>query len=211
VKRLLSAVREMKWMVQILAGLLLLAVGCSKDSNPSADNPANKDFVALGWLDFEGQKYDAAITNFTEAYNKATAVTVRGEALSGRAWSYAYKRDLFQAKGDFVFASGLVGVAPAVMNDIRVGAAFVHYSLNEFSPAASYANAALADNPSYVFSHDSKVTAKRVRLLLAQSYYAMGQFTQCAAQLDIIDSSGAPHLADPTSLLGSITAILNTL
>ena len=32
----------------------------------------------------------------------------------------------------------------------------------------------LTDNPSYTFSHDSKVMAKRLRLLLAQSNYANG-------------------------------------
>ena len=193
----------------------VLAVGffaCSKDSSTGpVPGPENRDYLALGWSNFETQKYDSAVTNFTSAYNQATTVAARGEALSGRGWSYTYKRDLSKGKADFVFAVGLTGVAPAVMNDIRVGGALALYSLNDFSTAASYASTALTSNSSYIFSHDSKVTAKRVRILLAQSYYAAGQFSQCAAQLDILDAAHAPHVADPAGLLAVIASLLNSL
>jgi hypothetical protein len=122
-----------------------------------------------------------------------------------------YKRDLPGAKTDFSSAVVTTGIVASVLNDARAGEAFTLYALNMYSDAALYANAALTDNPAYIFAHDAKVTAKRLRLLLVQSYYANGQFTLAAAQLDIVDPARAPHSADPTVLLGAITAALNSL
>lgn len=198
------------WLLSIALSMSFYA--CSKDSSTGpGPAPVDKDYIALGWSNFESQKYDSAVVDFTSAYNQATTGSVRGEALGGRGWAYMYKRELSKGKSDFVFSTGLTGVAPAVMNDIRVGGALALYSLNDFSTAASYASAALTENPSYVFAHDSRVTAKRVRILLAQSYYAAGQFSLCAAQLDLLDSARAPHAVDPAGLLAVITSLLNTL
>lgn len=202
----------MKRFQTLFVGALLLLGGCAKDSASGPETkPADKELLALGWADFESKRYDDAISNFTDAYVKGTTLEIRSEALCGRGWSYAYKRVLSTAKGDFVFAADLTGVPTRVMNDLRVGAAFVLYALNDFSGAASNANEALSANSSYAFTHDVKVTTTRVRLLLAQSYYALGQFSQCAAQLDLIKPTAAPHPTDPSSLLGSITALLNSL
>ena len=85
------------------------------------------------------------------------------------------------------------------------------YSLNDFASAITYSNAVLTDNPSYTFTHDVRVTAKRLRLLLVQSYYANGQFSSAASQMDVIDPARAPHSSDPSILLASITAALNSL
>lgn len=194
------------------AALLLMLAACSKESTTGpAPSPVGKDYQALGWSNFETQKYDSAIINFTSAYNMAVTDSARGKALAGRGWTYTYKRDLTKAKADFVFAIGLIGLPTEVLNDIRAGGAFTLFSLNEFSLAATYAGAALTSNPAYVFSHDSKVTARRLRILLAQSYYASGLFSLCAAQLDILDSSQAPHASTPSTLLAHITSLLGTL
>ena len=202
----------MKYISFVGVLVFLTMTGCSKDStSTSPPPPVEKDNLALGWQSFEAQRYDSAVTYFTTAYNEATTVPLRCESLSGRGWSYMYKRDLVKSKGDFVFATGLTGITASVLNDVRVGSAFALYSLNDFSGAASNANAALSDNPAYVFAHDAKVTLKRVRLLIVQSFFANGQFAQSAAQLDIVDPSRAPHSIDPTILLGNITAALNSL
>ena len=201
--------------VVVVLGLLaaVLAAGCSKDDSSAGPDqkPEEKDYLALGWSDFDAQRYDAAVTNFTEAYNRAATAVVRGDALNGRGWSYAYKRDLVKSRGDFIFATGLTGIAPAAVNDIRAGAAMVLHALNDFSASITFAEAVLADNPSYVFSHDLKVNAKRMRLLLAQSHYANGQFGQAASHMDIADPSRSPHSTEPAPLLASIIAALNSL
>ena len=144
---------------------------CSKDSSPTGPGLTlkDKDYVALGWQQFEAQRYDSAITSFTNAYLVSSTSSVQGEALCGRGWSSMYNRDLPKAKSDFTLAVGISGLTPEVLNDARAGSAFALYSLNEFPDAASSAIAALTSNPSYAFVHDAKVTAKRLRLLLVRS------------------------------------------
>jgi hypothetical protein len=192
--------------------LLLAAAGCSKGSSSTGpDESKAKVSLAQGWQDFEGQRFDSAVNDFTTAFTAASLSAERGEALTGRGWSYAYKRNLPSARADLVFATGVSGIDAGVLSDARVGAAFVLYGLNDFTGAAAYADTALTRAPSYTFSHDSKVTAKRVRLLLAQSYFANGQFSQAASQMDIFDTAHAPHSSDPAVLLGSISAALSSL
>jgi tetratricopeptide (TPR) repeat protein len=200
--------------LRLIAGLVAVTLlACSKESSPSGPDLtlADKDYLAQGWRQFEVQRYDSAATSFTSAYTLASTQAVRAEALNGRGWSLMYKRDLQGAKTDFSSAVAITGIAASVLNDARAGVSFTLYALNMYADAASYAITALTVNPSYVFSHDAKVTAKRLRLLLVQSYYANGQFTLAAAQLDIVDPAQAPHSADPTVLLGAITAALNSL
>ncbi len=209
------ALKEKLLNAQLVAGLVmaLTLLACSKDSSPSGPDltKADKDYLAQGWQQFELQRYDSAGTSFTSAQSLASTQAIRAEALNGRGWCSMYKRDLAAAKTDFSAAMEITGIAGNVLNDARAGAAFTLYALNMYPDAASSANAALTDNPSYAFAHDAKVTATRLRLLLVQSYYANGQFSLAAAQLDIVDPARAPHSSDPTILLGSIAAALNSL
>ena len=206
-----TAGSSLRVLIAIAATLSLSA--CSKDSSPTGPGLtlSDKDYLALGWHQLEAQHYDSASTSFTSAYTAATIDAIRSEALEGHGWSSMYKRDLAKAKSDFITVIGTTGVASAILNDARVGAAFTLYALNSFPDAAVYADAALTVNPSYLFAHDPMVTTQRLRLLLAQSYYAAGQFTSAASQLDILLPAQAPHSADPVVLLASITSALNSL
>jgi len=197
----------------VIAVFIVSLLGCSKDSSSTApvEKPPETSSLQVAWKNFEEQHYDAAVVSFTEAYNKASTDAVRAEAIGGRGWAYAYERDFSSAKNDFVIALGFVGITNAVRNDCRVGYAFVLHALNDFAGAISFGGAVLSDQPSYVFSHDQRVTTKRVRLLLAQSYYAIGMFVSAASQMDLVDPSGAPHSSDPPTLLGTILSALNSL
>lgn len=197
----------------IITFVMLSAWGCSKETTTETpqEKPEVKNYLVLAWQEFEAGHYDTAAAYFTEAYNRTTVITEQGEALCGRGWANAYKRELAKAKSDFSFALGLSGITSIIRTDAMVGNAFVLYALNDFDGAIVSANSALVNIPAYTFSHDSKVTVKRIRLLLAQSYFAIGQFTQAAEQMNILDPSNAPYPTDPMVLLGKILAVLNSL
>ena len=210
-----SSIRIRKFKRILFAGSLafIFVAGCSKSSSPTSSNNdlTEAQTLALGWQNFEAGRYDAAVTSFTTVNNQSSSAAVRGEALCGRGWSYLSQRNLGWAKSDFAIASGLAGVSSGVLDDIRVGQAFALFSSNDFSGASTSAAAALSDNPTYSFSHQVKVTTKRVRLLLAQCYFGSGQFSTAATQLDVLDPAQAPHSSDPSLLLQSITFLLNSL
>ncbi len=192
---------------------LMLVIGCSTDSGPTppTDEKRDSDYLQQGWKDFKEGRYDAAILNFNEAFNKGTSGSLRAEAICGRGWSNAYKRELSKARSDFAFALGTTGITTDVQLDVRAGGAIVAHALNDFVEAISLAQSVLTQRPTYTFVHDSKVTARRLRLLLAQSYYADGQFTQAASQMDLFDPSQAPHPTEPALLLPKILAALQSL
>jgi hypothetical protein len=212
---MITSVRSKRVRGALVACILVFfaMAGCSKGSSPTSSNNDLTDTqtLALGWQNFEAGKYDAAVTNFTSVNIQSSSTAVRGEALCGRGWASMNLRNLAGAKSDFAIASGLAGISSGVLDDIRVGQAFALYALNDFPGAASSGTAALSDKPSYSFTHDAKVTAKRVRLLVAQSYYASGQFALAAGQLDILDPTHAPHSSDPSILLASIMSQVNSL
>lgn len=192
--------------------LFLVVSGCSSDTPAPPENKVDETtLLQQAWQEFEGGQYDKAISLFTELFNGASSSETRGEALSGRAWSQSYKRVFEKAKSDYAFALGLAGIAPQTKNDLRVGYALVLNAVNDFSGAVTFASAALAEKPAYSFPHDSKISVKRIRLLLAQSYYATGQFPLAAAQMDLFNPAAAPHSTDPPILLQKITAAYNSL
>lgn len=199
--------------VLLILSLLFFIGGCSKKSSPTPpeEEPVEKNYLDLAWKNFEAQRYDSAIVNFTEAFNRATSVTLRAEAIGGRGWSNAYVRSLEKAKSDFSFALSISEISSDVRADCSIGHGFVLYALNDFAGTISSIQSVLPQRPNYAFAHDPKVTAKRVRLLLAQSYYANGEFAQAAEQMNTIDPTGAPHSADPVVLLGKILAAMNSL
>ena len=203
----------MRLFISVSIIAVLVGAGCSKESSSSGPDQklSDTEYIALGWSDFEAQRFDSAVNDFTQAYNQTSLPVVRGDALNGRGWSYAYKRDLAKSKSDFVFAISFNGINPAALSDVKAGAAFVFYSLNDFPSAITYSNAVLTEIPTYTFSHDAKVTSRRLQLLLVQSYYANGQFSSAANQLDIFDPARSPHSSDPSILLASITSALNSL
>lgn len=199
--------------ITLMVPFLLLLAACAKDAAPTPplDIVGDKELLALGWKDFEEKRYDSALVNFTEAYNKSTTAAIRAESLCGRAWANSYKRDFAKAKSDFAFALGVSGITTDVDLDVRVGHAFVAHAQNDFISAISFAHAVLTQRPAYLFSHDARVTAKRIRMLLIQCYYADGQFIQAAAQMDLLDPANAPHGIDPVILLRKILAARGSL
>lgn len=197
----------------LTAAFVLLLLGCGKESalTPPPETPDDKALLASGWKDFEEKKFDSAIANFTEAYNKSTSAAIRAESLCGRAWAYSYKRDFAKAKSDFAFALGVSGITTDIDLDVRTGHSFVAHALNDFTSAIALAHAVVVQRPTYVFAHDARVTAKRVRMLLIQCYFADGQFTQAAAHIDLFDPANAPHASDPVILLQKILAARGSL
>ncbi|MFN3135874.1 MAG: choice-of-anchor D domain-containing protein [Candidatus Kryptonium sp.] len=171
--------------------------------------------IQSGWQSFSNKDYNGAFTKFDQAVSLSRTSSrydsLRAEAECGRGWSRAYKREFSLARNDLLNSLAHQSVSQSVSLNSKAGLAFVHHALNEFSSAIQRALEVLNVNPNYVFAYDSRVYYKRLRLVLAQSYYTLGDFKSAAQQLDIIDPAKAPHSTDPTILLRQIQEMWNRL
>ncbi|CUT00498.1 choice-of-anchor D domain-containing protein [Candidatus Kryptobacter tengchongensis] len=185
--------------------------------NGNGDATINQivSLIQSGWQSFSNKNYNDAFTKFDQAVSLARTNSrydsLQAEAECGRGWSRAYNREFQLAKNDLLSALAHQSASQNVTLNSKAGLAFVHHALNEFSSAIQRALEVLNANPNYVFVYDNRVYHKRLRLVLAQSYYTLGDFQNAASQLDIIDPAGAPHSTDPTVLLRQIQEMWSRL
>ena len=167
-----------------------------------------KNLISSGWQLFESKKYTDAEVKFDSAVVLSSGISVldslKAEAWLGRGWSRAHLEDMDNAKLDLLSSAGVQSANPRVILGAKAGLAFVHHALNEYNNAIKRANEVLNEDANYVFEHDSRVYYKRLRLVLAQSYYSIGDFQKAASELDILDPANAPHSTDPVELLRAI-------
>ncbi|MFH0992355.1 MAG: hypothetical protein V1799_20335 [bacterium] len=199
------------WIVVCLA--LLAASGCSTSSDPSASQNSDlaSEYLMRAWKEFESKRYDAASLLFTDAINSATTDSVKADGYSGRGWSALLSRKLSNALSDYDKALNISQAPEPVKIDAKAGRSYAQFAAKDFSGTIASASEVLRLRSSYTFSHASAVTATQVRLLLAQSYFATGQYYQAAQQLDILNPQQAPHSSDPTLLLAKITSLVSIL
>ena len=60
------------------------------------------------------------------------------------------------------------------------------------------------------FAKRSTITHLHLRWVLAEAYLNRGSYSQCAGQLDIIES-GVEHIVDTQSLLADLQRLFSTL
>jgi len=166
------------------------------------------NLIQSGWQLFTARNYDGALVKFDSAVTLARTNTIydslQASAECGRGWTRAYRREFSLAKNDLLNSLAHQSISQNVKLNSKAGLSLVHHALNEFSAAIQRALEVLNENANYVFEYDNRVYHKRLRLVLAQSYYTLGDFQNAAKQLDIIDPAGAPHSTDPVVLLKQI-------
>lgn len=47
--------------------MMLSVFGCSRNPAEPQQKATDKEYLALGWSDYEGGRYDSAVNNFTQA------------------------------------------------------------------------------------------------------------------------------------------------
>lgn len=183
----------------------------------NGDDRADEINAAIdsGWQLFETQDFAGAEGAFESAIADANLSplyeNLLAEAESGRGWVRAKQRNFSSARSDFQTSLSRQNIETSTELNSKAGLAFVHHALNQFNLAVQRAGQVLNADANYTFEHDGSVYHKSLRLLLAQSYYSLGDFLNAAAQLDILDPDNAPHSADPGELLPVIQALLASI
>ncbi|HGE69503.1 TPA: tetratricopeptide repeat protein [Candidatus Poribacteria bacterium] len=175
----------------VFIGLLLLAVSfisCGGDEQESVVVTAEM-IVEQGWTEYSAGNYESAIIKFQSALAKSPEMS---EAYNGIGWSNAKLGKISDSIDNFKKA---VSKDPQNV-DAHAGLAGVYFISGNYELAIASAKQALTIKFDYQSPHD-KVKAGSLRLLLAQSYYNMGDYASAKAQIEILGIYG--KTLDPSS------------
>jgi tetratricopeptide (TPR) repeat protein len=172
----------MKVLLAMLCGCgLLLAVGCGRDGGGPSDTAAS--LTAAGWVLFEKGEYDLAIAKFSQALNLDAAYA---DAYNGLGWAYANLDSLAHSLENF----GLCISQDSTLADPYAGCAPVYRDYEpepaHFDSAVAYASEALGKDSDYQFSHDTSFDWRDLHLIMAQSYYGLGEFLSAKDEVDAL-------------------------
>jgi len=194
----------------LLACIILVAfmIGCSAENNngvePGDDPAPDPTLVQLGWAAFGAGQYDTAEQLFTQA---ATEDATNHEAHNGKGWALLRLDNLAGAIVSFDAAlnNGFAGADP------HVGKAILLRDLRpvNYAAAITEANTALSIDSDYAFVHDTELDWKDVRLILAQCYFATGQYDEANSQVGLLGGTMQNPASDTfvEDLLAEIQAL----
>ena len=170
--------------------------GSSPSGGSKSTDPPSVDLVASGWEAFETGDMDEARLDFLSALDEDP---VPEDTHNGLGWTYALLDSLLPAFDHFQTA---IGESPADPEPLA-GLALILYELPDpdYIGAINTASAALALDARFLFDHDSGLDWVDLRLILAQSYFAITHYSEAAAQLDSMgiaspDTASATYVTD---------------
>lgn len=168
-----------------------------------------------GWEHFTNQEYSAAKLSFSELLDITAGLafydSLEAEGECGRGWARAFLREYEGSADDFKAGLDHLRLGDETRLNTLAGLAVVSQTLNRFQEAIDYGTALLALEPGYAFQYDHRINYQRIGLILVQSYYSIGDFTNAAAQIDLLDPDNAPHSSDPEELLSAIQAFASRI
>ena len=146
--------------------------------------------VDQGWSAFESRDYSGAETSFEQAIADDPE---NSRAHNGLGWANTRLDKLQGAVSSFdnALTYGFEGADP------HAGKAIVLRDLEpvDYTAAISSANTALGIESNYAFAHDAGLDWKDLRLILAQSHFALGEYVEANTQVGILGGT----VQDPDS------------
>ena len=178
--------------------------------------------ISKGWDEFESGNYNESLSSFVSAMNQARVSsiydTIYDKAMHGLGWSMLFDRGTndyaLAAYNNFLSCANNYLLPMNSYYDVLAGVAISGVlALEKTSPTfiISAANNVLSEYPNYQFSHKVSVNYKHVRMSKVQAYYYIGQYTNAASEMDILDPTNAPHSDDPIKLLTAIQNLSGSL
>ncbi|MDI6740420.1 MAG: hypothetical protein QME74_08670 [Candidatus Edwardsbacteria bacterium] len=166
-----------KTFIVALSLLVTVAAGCSKKSSTEPEELTAAEYLAQGWNNFVMGSYSTALSRFDNAIGKDASMA---DAYNGKGWCQGILGSPAGALATFK-----VGLSHSGSNnEIKAGMAFTYAAMDSFSQAVTYGLNVLTADSLWQFSHtyresprDNKLDCKEVRLLLAQNYFKLGQFS----------------------------------
>jgi len=174
---------------KIIIALVLSAVilvGCSNGTG--SEDKSAADLTNEGWQSYSVHDYQAALSKFAEAIDKDGSYA---DAYNGAGWANAKSDNLSAAITSFSD-----GVArSALLMDLRAGIAFVYNAQKNYALSNQFANQVFQTSPTWVFTHDRSISIADLRLLAAENYFALANYSESLHQVQLIEPSFGAEIA----------------
>lgn len=218
----------MKKQLLLLQFFLLVVVvsflSCKKDDPPTVTNEIHypsditvhtieQRLTENGWKEFILGNYSQAIDSFSLAISANSFYT---DAYNGLGWSYARMDSLEEAHYNLTVCM----VSPAnerVYKDARACRSFINLALGEYVKAIEDVDAVILEQfeyyynyKDYAFRHDPSISQNDLVLVVAESYFMLGNYPACYEALFWIDDS-IEQTNDPEELAMIIEELKQTI
>ena len=191
--------------VLIIISICLFIVsfaGCGEDE--IVVGPDDDKLISEGWAEYGAGNYEDAIARYEVALVEDAD---SAEAYNGIGWCKARLGETLDAIESFKKAV----VKDPENADAYAGLAGAYFADGDYERAIASAKSVLSLSPEYSSHHDDIRTAD-IRVLLAECYYNVGDYTAARAQIDLLGGSGRTldpssptYLADLLSVIEELT------
>jgi tetratricopeptide (TPR) repeat protein len=176
-------------LLPILICSVLLLCGCGKEKKSTGITA--QELTNQGWGKFTAGDYTGASLDFKAATGLDPTYE---DAYLGLGWAELKKNSAGLAESAFktylLKTSSSEGATAAT-----AGLALACHAQDKFQDAIDKADELLSSSPSWQFSRDASIDYLDVALIMAQSYYELGEYQSC---LDVVkqyfDASFNPDL-----------------
>ena len=163
--------------------VLFFVIGCGGSNISETVGPSEGitiyDIVRDGWYYYEQGEYEYALSKFDQAVKIDNRYA---DAYNGLGWTYLALQNVSVSLSNFekmidINENGIDG---------WVGETFTYFELGMYNKSNESALMAVSLDsskfdliiPDYIFSHNSVVTAKALRITMALNYFYLGDFEQ---------------------------------
>ncbi len=168
--------------------LILLLLNCNVQNGTTPTDNEVEALVKDAWEEFEAGNYSLASDKFEEAFAKDNGYA---EAYNGAGWSRSRLTDLPNSVSYFTECIDL----NSSLVDAHAGLAFVYNAQKFYQSTITSAKKALSISSNWQFSHDQTISYTDLYLILAASYFALGDFSQSLTYVKKLNPSFAANVA----------------
>lgn len=156
-------------------------VGCGEDETILGSDADR--LISEGWQEYGAGNYEDAIVKCQQALDLEEDAA-SSEAYNGTGWARARLGQTLDSIDNFKKA---VAKDPANA-DAHAGLAGMYFADDDYERSIASANLVLSLNPDYESHHDS-IKATDIRILLAECYYYIGEYSDAEEQIELLGVS----------------------